>query len=279
MKEKLQKRNNVLKALTGSSWGKEKEIITDTYKAIGQSVLNYGCQIWSPNLSDTNWKHLQVQQNAALRIATGCILMTPEHHLHSETKILPVREHCNMLSKQFLLTKHLDEHPNHRNLPPNSPPRIMKKTLETNFGHEIRELIPDTGLNPDNLKSKIKEIHTSTVRHTLRDRPLNGVLNARPPEINKTESNLPRKTRTTLAQLRCGYSPYLNSYMSRINEELDNICPDCGQTCHVFSCPEKATSLTPESLWHSPREAAVFLGLEVETSADDENNEQNNGDD
>ena len=71
--------------------------------------------------------------------------------------------------------------------------------------------------------------------------------------------------------------------MSRINEETDNICPDCGHephdTCHVFSCPKKATSLTPDSIWHSPREAAVFLGLEVETSADDENNEQNNGDD
>lgn len=283
IKEKLQKRNNILKALTGSSWGKEKEIITDTYKALGQSVLNYGCQIWSPNLKDSNWKQLQTQQNVALRIATGCVQMTPIHHLHSETKILPVKEHCNMLSKQFLLTKHLPEHPNHRNLPPDTPlDRIMKKTLETNFGHEIRQMIPANGLNSDNLKSKINEIHTSTVRNTLRDRPFNGVLHARPPEIDKSESTLPRKTRTTLAQLRSGYSPFLNSYMSRINEETTDTCPQCGNgphdTNHVFSCPDKPTSLTPESLWNSPREVAAFLGLEIELNSEDENNEQNNGD-
>ena len=275
IKEKLQKRNNLLKALTGTSWGKEKEVITDTYKALGQSVLNYGCPIWSPGLKDSNWKQLQTLQNSALRTATGCVLMTPIHHLHTETKILPVKEHCTMLSKQFLLTKHLPEHPNHRNLPPDYPERVMKETLETENGTEIRDLIPPTGLNELNFKSKIKHIHTDTVRNTLRARPNNGVLNARPPEIDTSEATLPRKTRTTLAQLRSGYSTHLNSYMSRIREDTPDTCQLCGlgphDTRHLFSCTEKPTTLTPKDLWIKPREVAAFLGLDTDTTADENN--------
>ena len=53
MKEKLLKTNNVLKALAGSTWGKDKKTILITYKAINQSVLNYCSPVWTPSLSDT----------------------------------------------------------------------------------------------------------------------------------------------------------------------------------------------------------------------------------
>ena len=42
---KLQNRNNILKALAGTSSGMSKELLLTTYKAIGQSILNYGCPI------------------------------------------------------------------------------------------------------------------------------------------------------------------------------------------------------------------------------------------
>ncbi len=38
VKNKVQTRNNVLKSLAGTSWGKEKEVILSTFKAIGQSI-------------------------------------------------------------------------------------------------------------------------------------------------------------------------------------------------------------------------------------------------
>jgi len=81
-KTKIQAKNNILKALTGSTWGKEKEVIINTYKATGQSLLNYCCPIWTPSLSKTSWSELQVAQNNALRIATGCHKMTNIDHLH-----------------------------------------------------------------------------------------------------------------------------------------------------------------------------------------------------
>ena len=62
LKTKIQGKNNILKALSGSDWGKEKEVIVNTYKAISRSQLNYCCHIWTPSLSHTSWKNLQLAQ-------------------------------------------------------------------------------------------------------------------------------------------------------------------------------------------------------------------------
>lgn len=101
-KSKLQSRNNVLKALAGSTWGKDKETLKTTFQSIGRpSVINYAAPIFTPDLSDTNWKGLQRAQNASLRIITGCHLMASEDHLHQETQILPVKPHSKMLASQY----------------------------------------------------------------------------------------------------------------------------------------------------------------------------------
>ena len=76
LKTKVQAKNNVLKALSGTSWGMDKEVLLNTYKSIGQSQLNYACPIWTPNLSKTSWNNLQIAQNTALRTALGCTKMT-----------------------------------------------------------------------------------------------------------------------------------------------------------------------------------------------------------
>ena len=271
LKEKMQKRNNVLKALTGSSWGKDKETILTTYKAINLSILNYGCPIWSPNLSDTHWNELQTCQNAALRTATGCVKMSKIDHLHSECKIMPVRDHAEMLSKQFLLSTQQAQHPNQRPLPGPPPERLMRQTLRTRYGAEIAEYIPEgeTVLQSTRYKSGLTDIHTRSVQQTLQHQGNNQVLGAPAPKISKGERALPRKTRTILAQLRSGYSSYLKSYLYRINarDTESDSCPDCGQsahtTVHLFNCPSKPTHLTPRSLWDQPHDVAVFLGLET----------------
>jgi hypothetical protein len=45
---------------------------------------------------------LQVIQNEALHIITGCHKMSPITHLHAETKVLPVGVPLEMLCSQFL---------------------------------------------------------------------------------------------------------------------------------------------------------------------------------
>ena len=100
---KIRKRNSVLKALAGSSLGKDKELLTTTYKTISRSVVNYAAPIWTPALRDTHWSKLQAAQNSSLRVITECTKMTHIDELHRETKLLPVKEHNTMLSRQFLL--------------------------------------------------------------------------------------------------------------------------------------------------------------------------------
>ncbi|MCP3662454.1 MAG: hypothetical protein GY696_08175 [Gammaproteobacteria bacterium] len=111
-----------MKALTGSDWGKEKETIVNTYKAIGRSQSNYCCHIWTPALSNTSWNNIQTAQNAALRTAISCHRMTDIDHLHQETKVMKVKDHCEMLSKQFLLATQKCEHPNRVDLSLPPPP-------------------------------------------------------------------------------------------------------------------------------------------------------------
>ena len=123
---KVQQRNNVLKALVGSSWGCNKEILLTTNQAIGRSILCYCCPVWTPSLKDTNWSRLQRAQNLVLRITTGCLKMADVVELHQEARELPVRQHNELISQQFTIACHLPQHPCHQlchRLPDDRPER------------------------------------------------------------------------------------------------------------------------------------------------------------
>ena len=119
---------NILKLLAGTDWGQDQETLVSTYKSIGRSVLEYGAPIWSPIIKDNQWQKLQVVQNQALRVATGCLKMSNIDHLHQETKVLPLQPHATLITKQFLLYSHLPGHPGQKHLDRPPPPRNMKKT-------------------------------------------------------------------------------------------------------------------------------------------------------
>ena len=69
--DRIDKRNNMLKALAGSSWGQDKETLLMTYNALGKSIANYAAPVWSTNASDSSFKKIQTAQNAAMRTVTG----------------------------------------------------------------------------------------------------------------------------------------------------------------------------------------------------------------
>ena len=267
LKAKVQTRNNILKALTGSDWGKDKETITNTYKAIGQSVISYCCPIWTPALSKTSWNQLQIAQNSALKIATGCHKIASSDHVHQETEMMPVKDRCYMLSKQFLLSTQTQNHPNYTDLSAPPPPRVTKPTLTTCFGEEINR-ISSPNLAPTTYKRLLKTIHTRSVRDSINNLGNNRVLNSRPPKISKTEKELPRITRSTLSQLRSGFSKHLNSYKARLDPSLSDKCDKCNvsihTTEHIFECPQNPTQLTVHDLWKKPKQAARFLGLPID---------------
>ena len=257
---------NLMKCVAGNNWGQSKETLSMTYKALARSTLEYAIPVWSPIISETCWSKLQVVQNQALRVITGCMQITPIVHLHRETKILPLREHGQMLTKQFLLNCHLPGHPGNKLLDHPVPARPNRKPTFLRLNQTINHLLPV----PDRtaLKRSIKRVHTESVQSTLNQYENNKVLNGTPPEISSEEEKLPRKVRCLLSQLRSGYSSLLFSYKHRIDKSgtIEDKCPKCGtsphDTPHLFNCTENSTDLTPISLWTTPHQAANFLKLD-----------------
>lgn len=184
-------------------------------------------------------------------------------HLHNETKLLPVKEHNKMLSQQYLISCHQETHPCNSIVNAALPPRNLRKTVR-NHDEEIASLLSSNMVNT-NIKSVYKEIHTKVVEETTNNYIPNKVLNTKPPEISPNEKKLPRETRTTLTQLRSGWSKKLNHYMNRLDPRIEDKCNICSgsphDTLHLFNCPTNPTQLTPLDLWLKPGEVAEFLGL------------------
>ena len=118
--------------------------------------------------------------------------MTNIDHLHDETKIMKVKDHCEMISKQFLLATQKPGHPNHTDLYRPPPPRQMKQTLTSKFASAVKPIARN--LTEENYKKKLKVIHTNSVKDSLLAFSNNKVLNTRPPAIDKSVCHVHRET-------------------------------------------------------------------------------------
>ena len=266
--DKVQSRNNILKKLAGTTWGCSKEtLITSytSYKVIGRSVLNYAAPIWSPNLSDTNWRNLQtVKQNAALLIATGNTRMAPINHLHAETKILHVKEHNELLSEQFLLGSFLPERADHYTTAKSAGQRDIRPHLLTLGATDLDKYIQQGRTTISLYKKGLSELHRKAVENAIKNP--SKLLGEPPPAVAKEAEVLSRETRCKLSQLRSGYSTILQNYKHRVDTDIPDECPLCQgslhNTKHLFKCPTNPTPLKTTSLWEDPKSATEFLNLE-----------------
>ena len=243
---RVKKRNNILKALAGTTWGQQKETLLITYKAVGRSIANYAAPVWSTIASITSIDKIQIAQNEALRIATGAHLMSSIDHLHSEAKMLKVGDHSDLLSAQYLVQCLDPEHVCHNITTMDPPPRQMKQTLYTKHHQSIRPLLADTN------KESLQAVHTEAVNKARDSQEANRVLRDRPPSISSEEVTLERKQRTTLSQLRSGHCKLLNSYKNRLLPTVSSSCPDCGAPSqdvpHLFNCTAHPNTLTSVNL-------------------------------
>ena len=250
--ERVSGRNNILKALAGTSWGQQKETLLMTYKAVGRSIINYTAPVWSPNLHDTNYRKIQYTQNEALRIATGCHKMSSVDHLHTEAEMLKVREHSELLSAQYLARCLEPGNVCHPITTRAAPERRMKETLYTKHRNTVEPMMVK-----NDRKATLQALHTDAVDKAVRSQERNVVLDGRPPPISSSEKELYRRERSTLAQLRSGHCRLLGSYKSRIKKDASlNVCSDCGTSphdvTHLFICPAHPTTMIPSDLWNRP---------------------------
>ena len=230
-----------------------------TYKALGRSIANYAAPVWSINASETNIGKIQRAQNEALRIITGSHKMSSIDHIHSETKMLQVEDHLNLLSAQYLVQCLDTENVCHHITKMDLPPREMKETI---FTRHYQTVLP---LLANNRKDTLQALHTSFVNTAIGIMKDNRVLNSRPPSINDEETLLQRRQWTTLSQLRSGHCKLLNSYKKRLKQSDSSRCPDCGMdpqdVPHLFDCVAHPNDLSPVNLWNKPIETIRELSF------------------
>ena len=173
--DRIDKRHNMLKALTGSSWGQDMETLLLTYNALGKSIASYAAPVWSTNASNSSLRKIQTAQNTALRTATGAHKMASIDHFHQESLTLRVKDHSDMLSTQYLMNCLEDNHVRHDITIQEPRPRPMKETLHSRHHSTV----------PSRLGSSRMESHqnlnTHVVDSAIQLQGHNRVLKKRPP--------------------------------------------------------------------------------------------------
>ena len=169
--------------------------------------------------------------------------MSSIDHIHSETKMLQVEDHLNLLYVQYLVQCLDTENVCHHITKMDLPPTDMKETI---FTRHYQTVLP---LLANNRKYTLQARHISFVSTAMGNMKDNRVLNNRPPSTNDEETLLPRRQRTTLSQLRSVHCKLLNSYKKRLKQS----CPDCGMdpqdVPRLFDCMSHPNDLSPVNLW------------------------------
>ena len=124
-----------------ANWGQQKETLLLTYKVLGRSISNYVAPVWSTYSSESNISKIQRAQNEALRIITGSHKMTSIDHLHSETEMLQVEDHLNLLSAQYLVQCLDTENVCHHITKIDLITREMKETIFTRHNQTVLPLL------------------------------------------------------------------------------------------------------------------------------------------
>ena len=121
----------IIKSLTATGWGKQKETLMATYKAGMRAALEYASSAWSPIASSKRIDKLQFMQNAAVRTATGCTQDTNLQHLHDETLTLPIHGHLQLHASQYKQKTQHPSHPLHKHTTYFNTPRLKTLFLTT----------------------------------------------------------------------------------------------------------------------------------------------------
>ena len=91
----------------------------------------------------------------------------------------------------------------------------------------------------------MRHIHTSIIFRHLATRGNNKILCTLPPHISSSEERLPRLTCRTLAQLRTNKSPFLKSYLHKVNAKT-HPSPLC-QLCNIHTHDTSSLQLHPHT--------------------------------
>ena len=93
-------RTNIMKALAGTTWGADRELLLKVYMSYVRPKLTYGIAALA-SASDTNLNCLSRIQNATLRVALGARKTSPTAALHIEANIQPLNNYIKEVCCKF----------------------------------------------------------------------------------------------------------------------------------------------------------------------------------
>ena len=209
------KPQQMIKTVTTTGWGKQKETLMVTYKAVMRTALDYVSSIWYL-ASSTSIHKRQVMQNSALRTVSVCTPDTNIQHRHDETLILPIHKQLQLHTSQYKQKPQHPSHPLHKHTTHFNTSRLKSSIL--NNGCYTTNIPTDshTVTTPD-IKTNMCHIHTSIVSM---HRGNNKILRTPQPHISRSEEMLPSLTRRTLAILRTNKPPFLKSYLHKVDARI-----------------------------------------------------------
>ena len=144
---KATNRLNLLKRLTGTTWGLNSKTIINTYKAFLRPVLTYGFTSWIA-ASPIIYKKLQILERHALRIAFRVKLPSPTQELYDRISFPHLLFHLETLRQRYIAKRLEHQHPllqdiihSHTNTA--TPPRHIATPLSLLFAIYHYTIPPD----------------------------------------------------------------------------------------------------------------------------------------
>ena len=102
--KKARRRLNLLKRLTGTTWGPRPDTILNTYKVFLRPLLTFGFTAWI-SAASYFYDHLKVFERHALRIAYRIQLPSPTRELYDRLTFPYILEHIEALRIKFIRKK------------------------------------------------------------------------------------------------------------------------------------------------------------------------------
>ena len=174
---------------------------------------------------------------------------TTIQHLHDETLTVPIHEHLQLHASQYKQKTQHPAHPLHKHTTYFNTPRLKNYF---NIGHYTTNFPQTPHSHYNRHKNNMHHMHTFIY---LATRGNNKILPTPPPHISSSEEILPRLTRRSFAQLRTNKSPFLKSYLHKVEAKshpspLFPLCYTHTQdTHHLFNFTHIRNTWSPMDLW------------------------------
>ena len=149
LKEKCLKAMNILKVLSGTSWGADRTSMLRLYRSLIRSKLDFGCTIYA-SARKSYIGILDPVHNAGIRLCTGAFRTSPIVSLHCEAGEAPLKIRRDYLLASYIAKlRGMPKHPAYRSVfaAPNVVLYNTRQKATRPVGIRAKELLAAIGMD------------------------------------------------------------------------------------------------------------------------------------